>query len=125
VNINEFSSGAPAVKFAAIGDGVAGTITEAPELVPDKYANDGNGQVLVLVLSTDDGERTLYARKQQLGTIGDAVRESDVDEIDVGGFLEIRYVADRPTGGLHPMKVYSASYIAPSALGTATFGAQA
>lgn len=122
MNINEFSDGAPAVKFTVIGDGVFGTITDAPELVPDKFS-ESDGKCLVLKLATDDGERTLFARKQMLNAIGEAVREACAEEIDAGGRLEMRYVSDKPTGGFHPMKVYAASYIPPSALGTGTFGA--
>jgi hypothetical protein len=123
VKVNEFSTTSPAVKFAAIGDRVAGAIVEDPELEPDKFGNAGD-RVLVLAIIDEDGvTRRLYARKQMLGAIGQAVTDAGVDEIECGGQLSITYVEDKPTGGASPMKVYAAEYRPPSPLGNAWLGA--
>jgi hypothetical protein len=118
MKITEFVSSRPAMKFTSIGDSIEGVISDNPELQPDKYGNAGD-VVLVLEITGDDGiSRRLYARKQMLQVIGDAVSDAGVDEIQSGGKCSVVYVDDKPTGGAAPMKVYAASYEAPTALGS-------
>lgn len=118
MKINEFAaSTTPTVKFANVGDRVAGVIVEEPELQPDKFGSAGD-VVLVLVICDDENVvRRLYARKQMLTAIGQAVSDADVDEIESGGRLSVEYVDDKPTGGTTAMKVYVAEYSPPASIG--------
>ena len=123
MKVNEFHTSSPAVKFTEIGDRVAGVIVDQPELLPDKYGGPGDKVLALTILDADGVERRLYARKQMLGTIGQAVVDADVDEIECGGRLSVEYIDDKPTGGASPMKVYAAEYSPPAAIGTAVVGA--
>jgi hypothetical protein len=118
MKISEFSNRRPSAKFSTLGDRVEGIIVEEPELQPDKFGNPGD-KVLVLVLE----RQTVFARRQMLHAIGDAVSNASVDEIECGGQLAIEYIEDKPTGGGAAMKVYGAKYIPPSHLGSGVFGA--
>jgi hypothetical protein len=122
VKISEFYSPQPSVKFEKLGDCVDGPVVEQPELAPDKYSP--GDQVLVLVIHDgDDVTKRLYARKQLLGAIAQAVADAGVDEIECGGRLRVTYTADKPTGaGSSPMKVYEAEYTPPVPVGTAVLG---
>jgi hypothetical protein len=118
MRVSEFSTGGSSVKFQNIGDKVDGTIVDEPELAPDKYSSDGTGKVLILtILEGVDGEpRKLFARKQLLTSIGNAVVEAGTDEIENGGRLSVQYVDDKPAGGF-TAKVYAVKYQPPTALG--------
>jgi hypothetical protein len=122
MKISEFANSRPVAKFTTIGDRIEGVIAEQPEPQADKFGDPGDKQLL-LVIADDDRQWRLYARKQMLAAIGDAVVAADVDEILDGGWLAVQYVEDKPTGGATPMKVYAAEYIPPSQLGRAAFGA--
>jgi hypothetical protein len=119
MKVKEFST-ANSVKFTEIGDRIDGTIVEEPELQVDKFGS-ADDQVLVLSLQCEDGTpRRLYARKQMLGAIGQAVNDAGEDEIVCGGELSVEFIEERPTGGASPMKVYEAEYEPPAPIGTAT-----
>jgi hypothetical protein len=123
MKVNEFYTERPTVKFTDIGDRVDGMIVDEPELEPDKFGT-ASDQVLVLAIRDEDGVvRRLYARKQMLGSIGQAVANAGVDEIECGGRLRVEYVDDKPTGGTTAMKLYEADYSPPAPIGTAAFGA--
>ena len=122
MKINEFANPRPVFKFTEIGDRLDGVIVEPPELQPDKFGDPDDKQLL-LAIADGDKEHRLYARRQMLGAIGDAVVAAEVDEIDDGGHLGIEYTADKPTGaGSSPMKCYVAQYIPPAPVGTGMFG---
>ena len=122
MKINEFANPRPVFKFTAIGDCLDGVIVEPPELQQDRFGDPLDKQLL-LVIGDGDREYRLYARRQMLGAIGDAVAAAEVDEIDAGGHLRIEYTADKPTGaGSSPMKCYVAQYVPPAPVGTATLG---
>ena len=90
MKINEFANPRPVFKFTEIGDRLDGVIVEPPELQPDKFGDPGDKQLL-LVIADGDREYRLYARRQMLGAIGDAVVAAEADEIDDGGHLRIEY----------------------------------
>jgi hypothetical protein len=121
MKVSEFTRSRPVFKFAAIGDRLEGVIVEQPELQPDKFGDPGDKQLLIVVRD-DRGEFRLYARRQMLDAIAGAVIEADADEIEDGGRICVEYADDRPIGGVAPMKVYTAAYIPPSALGRGAFG---
>jgi hypothetical protein len=122
MKISDFHTSQPSVKFAELGDTVDGAIVEQPELQPDKYSP--GDQCLVLVIHDGDNvTKRLYARKQMLTAIAQAVTDADVDEIECGGRLRVEYVDDKPTGGASAMKVYQAEYTPPVSVGLGTFGA--
>lgn len=118
MKLTEFFTDRPPVKFTDIGDSISGIIVDEPELQPDKYGLAGE-KVLVLAIrdKSDGAVRRLFARKQMLGAIGQAVADADVDEIESGGRLAVEYVADKHTGGASPMKVYEAAYAPPASVG--------
>jgi hypothetical protein len=125
MQLSDFHTGRPAVKFTEITTRefptVEGEIIEEPELVPDKFGTGSNDKCLVLTIEGEDTVvRTLFARKQQLGTIGDAVAEAGTTEIERGGHLAMWLAAEKPsTRGAIPQKVYGAYYAPPGAIGSA------
>lgn len=133
---NDFlmSGGAPAAKFPTIGTTVAGTITQQPEVQQIRdfstgeplYWPDGKPKMqLVVTLATDqrdpqtpddDGRRRLYVKGLMRTAIRDAVRKAGARGLEVGGRLEVTYVADgERKGNLNPPKLYKAAYTPPQA----------
>lgn len=125
MQLSDFHTGRPAVKFTEITTRefptVEGEIIEEPELGPHKFGTGPNDKCLTLVIKGKDTViRTLFARKQQLGTIGDAVAEAGTAEIERGGHLAMWLAAEKPsTRGAIPQKVYGAYYEPPGAIGIA------
>lgn len=113
------------VAFDQIGDrqhpAVKGIIDEPPELVPDKFGGEGDRCMVLHIRDETGGLRTLYARRQLLTTIGEAVLDSGTDEIDQGGQITVWLAAQKPAakGGI-PQKIYGAHYIPPSSMGQGT-----
>ena len=101
-----------AVKFDAIGDGVAGIIIDC-QLIDDIH-NPGK-QVLVVKISTDDDVvKDLYVRSAgQRDAVGQAVIDAGCTAIDIGGYLSIEYVSDKILRNGKSMKIYSAKYEVP------------
>jgi hypothetical protein len=125
MKVQEFTTSSPAVKFTVVGDKVAGTIVDEPELQPDKYGNPGDKVLVLSILDNQGVTRRLFARKQMLGAIGDAVTDAGSDEISNGGWLAVTYLEDKPTGaGSSPMKVYAAKYTPSSPVGHGVLGAE-
>ena len=81
MKISEFHTTQPTVKFTELGDFVDGTIVDEPAIEPDKYGT-GDDKVLVLALLEEDATRRLYARKQMLAAIAQAVDDAGVGEIE-------------------------------------------
>jgi hypothetical protein len=100
------------VKFEHVGDRVAGEVRSA-EFANDKF-NEGE-RVLLLDLDTTDGPVQCYARRRQQEAIREALDVAEVDEILVGGWLELVYASDfEVSGAANPAKRWEATYEAPA-----------
>jgi hypothetical protein len=88
MQLSDFHTGRPSVKFTEITTRefptVEGEIVEEPELVPDKFGGPNDKCLVLVIKGNDTVERTLFLRKQQLGTVGDAVAEAGTSEIERG-----------------------------------------
>jgi hypothetical protein len=78
---------------------------------------------VVLVLSIDDEERSVWAQKPSalFAAIGEAQKAAG-KRIEVGGVLAIKYTGDKPNEKnprLNPAKQYAARYTPPAATPTA------
>lgn len=108
----------PAFSFKAIGDTIKGEIAEPVKIVEhDNYSKTGKEQSLVIAVTTDDGDTfSVWARKQMLGAIGDAVKlaTGGKTEMVVGARIAVRFAEERDTGKGNPLKVFTAQYQAPT-----------
>ena len=131
--------GGSSAKFENVGDTVTGTILSAE--VKDqtdlatgailKWDNGDTRKQLVVRLQTtqrddedDDGVRALYVKgSKKAGShslhdaVASAVRLAGAKSLEVGGTLTVTYTGEEPsaTRGFNPRKLYSASYVAPTA----------
>lgn len=131
--------GGSSAKFENVGDAVTGTILSAE--VKDqtdlatgailKWDNGDTRKQLVVRLQTtqrddedDDGVRALYVKgSKKAGShslhdaVASAVRLAGAKSLEVGGTLTVTYTGEEPsaTRGFNPRKLYSASYVAPTA----------
>lgn len=130
---NDFllSVGVKSAKFEKVGDAVVGTITRRPEVQQQrdiatgepKFWNDGKPRLqLKVVLQTeereddeDNGERAVFIKGQMQTAVAQAVRTAGATGLEIGGKLQIKYVADGKVAqrGFNPPKVYEAKYRAP------------
>jgi hypothetical protein len=100
------------VKFEHVGDKVAGEVLSV-EFANDKF-NEGE-RVLVLELDTTDGPVQCYARRRQQEAIREALDVADVDDILVGGWLELVYAGDfEVSGAANAAKRWEAVYEPPA-----------
>ncbi len=111
-------------KFNRIGDTVTGTITFAGMKTRENKFNGNDEEVLLIVLATDDGDRSIWPvtntnvhgdgyATRMARAIADAVRASGARRLEEGGRLVVRYSNDIPTDKGHPAKEYEATYTAP------------
>jgi hypothetical protein len=133
---NDFlmGGGTKSASFPEIGASVTGTIVREPEVQQQrdfktgelKFWDDGKPmQQLKVVLATDQrdpsvdddkGERAVYVKARMQKAVRDAVRASGAPGLQVGGQLTVTFVAEEPTTGGYPPKLYTASYVpAPNA----------
>lgn len=124
--------GVKSAKFANIGDGISGTISEYPEVRQQtdlktgklKTWDDGRPKMqLVVTLQTtlrddaeDDGLRRIYVKGKSLtDVVRDAVRKAGAQGLEVGGQLRVQYVGDGEAANrsLDPPKLYAAEYARP------------
>ncbi len=101
-----------AVKFAVLGDGADGTVTDV-QLIDDSF-NPGR-QVLLVKLSDDVGNvRDLYVRSAgQKEAIGTAVMAAGGTGIEPGARLAITYTGNKALSGGKTLKLYEAKYELP------------
>lgn len=93
--------------FTEIGDSCSGWIASEPAWEADQF--DTTKRVLVVVLRADTGVHyRLYGRTQMPDAIAEAVVEAKAEELEVGGKLTVKFVANKGN-----MKVFSASYQPP------------
>ena len=125
--------GAKSASFSAIGDSVMGVIVEK-DYVQEKDFTTGepavwknSGEPKMQVIATlrtlekdpddpgDDGERRVYIRGNLKKAVALAVRASGANSFDVGGILQVKYVADGvpPAKGFSAPKEFKAVYTAP------------
>lgn len=146
-----FSGGAISAKFASVGVTVGGIITRVGEPMQQrdfttsvpKFWDDGRPMMQLPVdvktnlrdpeQADDDGTRTLYIRGEMQKAIRDAVRKASAKGLREGGTLTVTYSGDGPVKqrGMNPPKLYTATYLAPTAaqadafIGSAQSAAQA
>lgn len=133
--------GSPSAKFTTYGDTVGGVITEEPQVQQQTDIKDGTPLVwqdgsprmqMVVTVQTqlrdpaideDDGKRRIFVRGQMRNAVQQAVIAAGAKGLDVGGTLNITYVADgeRKNPAFNPPKIYQASYTPPAADGGAGF----
>jgi hypothetical protein len=131
-------AGVPSVKFKAVGDTVTGEIIRKPSVQQMRdfkdnsplFWDDGNPKLQIIItlatddidptVDNDDGVRNLYAKAQMQAAIGSAVRKAGAKRLEQGGRLTITFVreVENPNKKMNAQKVFSASYIPPSANGT-------
>lgn len=135
IPLSELGSGAPAAKFANIGDTYVGRITAmAQRQQTDPVTNqvktfvDGSPRMQwVITIEQANGESvSLWARggkskaakgtgETMLNAIGSAVRAAGASAVDVGGELAVAYTGESEAAlGLNPSKLFSAQYRPPS-----------
>jgi hypothetical protein len=123
----------PSAKFAKIGDGHAGTITDLTERQQTDLSKrpltfeDGTPRMMwVITLQTKAGDRVaLWAKggkfrpasgtgESMLAAIGTAVREAGAEAVDIGGELAIVHTGlGEAKTGQDPPKLYTAQYRPP------------
>lgn len=119
------ASTAAAVKFPEIGSMVDGTIVSGSERQQTEYGTGEpitwpNGEPKMeypIVLDTEDGEVTLYAKNQLWVAVRDAIKAGSPNGLpEVGGRLQVKYIADGEPSkpGFNPPKVYKAKYEPPA-----------
>jgi hypothetical protein len=107
----------PAFKFAAIGDHISGVIAETPRVVETPNLNTQLPEKkLVLAVTTDDGQTfSVWVRAGFLArAVNDALNKAEVEGLEEGGRIGIRYSENRDTGKPQPAKVFEAEYRAPA-----------
>ena len=120
--------GASALTFEQHGDGGQGVITDMQD-VPDEYA-DTKGETVFRLTAfgsmtvngevTESTEWSWYIRS---AGANDAMAEACPPEgYELGGYIDGRYVSDKPLRNGKSMKRYAVRYDAPGALGTGEFG---
>lgn len=62
------------------------------------------------VSAEDDGKRDLYVKSGMVAAVRDAIRESGVGDLEVGGWLFVAWTGEKPTTKGNPMKLFSAQY---------------
>jgi hypothetical protein len=124
-------TGAPAVKFAEIGDSIKGEIIDKQTMQQrdfitgqPKFWDDGGPMWQVIyTLATnrhddeeDDGERRLFAKSGVLTAIKLAVKDAGVRNTEIGGILAVKFVSvGTPSRrGNNPPKVFDARYRPPA-----------
>ena len=126
-------SGVKSAVFPAVGSVVVGHIYQPTELVPQRNFDTGEPllwedgkprQQLKVVVMTDqrdpndpddDGLRALYLRGNSQKAVARAVREAGANDLEVGGRLMVKYIADGIPAkkGAKPPKCYEATYRPP------------
>ncbi|MFC3980194.1 hypothetical protein [Streptosporangium jomthongense] len=135
--------GIPSAQFPnqAFGTTVSGPITTPPTVEQQKDLDSGEPKVwsdgkpmmqMVVTVQTslrdpqivdDDGQRKFYIKAKLLDAVRTAVRQSGARGLEVGGVLSITYVADGEVKkrGHNPPKIYTATYMPPSAVQASDF----
>jgi hypothetical protein len=128
-------SGAPAFKFANVGDTVAGTITDlqvrqqtdfdSGEL---KVWDDGKPMMEIVItvatalrdasIEDDDGERRVFCRGAMLTALKQAVRAAKEQKPKVGAKVAITHsgLGEAKKKGFNAPKLYTVDYAAPDAM---------
>ena len=117
MKLNQFSNLAqPRIAvFKELHDKYNGVIVDGPQWITDPL--DSAKELLRTVIQDDRGLYWAFmARTQMPDAIYDAVVAAGVDEIEVGGHLEIEWVETRGN-----TKVYAATYTPPEPI-KGTFG---
>lgn len=125
----------PGARFENQGDTVGGTITDEPTIQQQrdfttgelKVWKDGTPQRQLVVtvgtelrdptITDDDGRRRFYVKGELQKTVASAVRSAGATNLEVGGVLTITHtgLGVSPGRGLNPPKLYSATYVKPTA----------
>lgn len=125
------SGNAQAVKFAAPGDSIDGTVVRK-EVRPITKMGTGevdtykSGDIKYQILATlqtnlhedndDDGQRTLYIKSYMMSAVKQAVAQAGAGELEIGAWMRVTFThygeAER---GLNPPKMYVAEYRRPDA----------
>lgn len=111
----------PSFKFTTVGDGVAGTIVEAPKMVTMPSLTPGKPDDLFMVISVqpnntvgEDAIVSVWVKKGYMaGAIADAVRAAGASELAEGGRIGIKFTATKPSKFPQPAKLFEAVYAAP------------
>ena len=109
--MSEWTSGGAGFKFEAIGDGVGGEITHYT--IEDGTDFDGRPErKRVLDLHTKDGEdvRLYLKRGNMQSEFAARLRENNLDEPQVGDFVAVQWIGERPSRKGNPAKVYEVAY---------------
>lgn len=80
--------------------------------------DDGNErQQAILTLQTneriapdDDGKRDLFVKSGMVAAVRKAIQEAGVNDVEIGGWLYVAWVDNKPTTKGNPMKLFSAQY---------------
>lgn len=114
----------PSIKFAQIGDSVAGRIIDIGEVQQREFGTnalltwpDGNPRmqgVITLETPGDGGTRTLWTKGRLLTAVRTAVHAAGASDLEVGGALTVRYVANESTRAGSAAKVYEVAYQPPT-----------
>lgn len=126
--------GITSAKFDKPGDSVTGTIHAEPQArqqtdfttgEPLTWANGDPRMQVIVTLATeartsddDDGLRNVYIKGKSLtAAVREAVRRTGAPGLEKGGQLTVTYEKDgvAEKRGLNPPKLYTASYVPPSA----------
>ncbi len=130
-----FAGGATSAKFDTIGVTVGGVISRVGEPMQQrdfttsapKFWDDGRPMMQLPVdvktdlrdpeQPEDDGTRTLYIRGEMQKAIREAVRKAGAKGLREGGTLTVTYSGDGVVKqrGMNPPKLYTATYLAPTA----------
>jgi hypothetical protein len=103
-------------KFETPGDRLAGEIT-SHKFIDSKYEDDDGEKVRTLLLDLDsvDGPVRYYAGRKQQEAIREALDLAEVDELLIGGWLELLYVANIDTpGATNPARRWESVYEPPA-----------
>lgn len=126
--------GAPAISFKSNkGEWVVGIILEKPDIQNQidvqtkkvKTYEDGKPkkQAVLTILTEmrdpeiedDDGKRRLYVKGNMTFELKKTLKEMGVRAPVPGGKIAVRWVGEKPTGQIQPMKLYEVRYAAPTA----------
>jgi hypothetical protein len=88
LSVSKFHTRHDVVSFTEIGSrehpNVEGVIVEVPELIPDRFGDEGEQCMVLRIKDADGAIRTVYARRRLLSAIGDAVLDSGREDIAEG-----------------------------------------